>query len=149
MQKRLISGALRAQQRHQDSAIFQFFLVNLPRTGKWAAETSGHCTACTSTFALRARPTGIRAARRDAALAQSVEHIIRNDGVTCSSHVSGTIFLFPDIPDPYPAYLPALSQQSVCFAAACIRAWNGGHTIRPRAMAGEEKRQHGSGKRTS
>ncbi len=26
-----------------------------------------------------------------AALAQSVEHIIRNDGVTCSSHVSGTI----------------------------------------------------------
>ncbi len=31
-------------------------------------------------------------ARRIAALAQSVEHIIRNDGVTCSSHVSGTIF---------------------------------------------------------
>lgn len=28
-----------------------------------------------------------------AALAQLVEHIIRNDGVTCSSHVSGTIFL--------------------------------------------------------
>ena len=27
---------------------------------------------------------------RIAALAQSVEHIIRNDGVTCSSHVSGT-----------------------------------------------------------
>ena len=26
-----------------------------------------------------------------AALAQLVEHIIRNDGVTCSSHVSGTI----------------------------------------------------------
>ncbi len=25
-----------------------------------------------------------------AALAQLVEHIIRNDGVTCSSHVSGT-----------------------------------------------------------
>ncbi len=99
MQKRLIPGALRALQRHQDFAIFQFFLVNLPRTGKWAAETSGPCTACTSTFALRARPTGIRAARRDAALAQSVEHIIRNDGVTCSSHVSGTISLFPDIPD--------------------------------------------------
>jgi hypothetical protein len=27
-----------------------------------------------------------------AALAQLVEHIIRNDGVTCSSHVSGTSF---------------------------------------------------------
>ncbi len=27
---------------------------------------------------------------RNAALAQLVEHIIRNDGVTCSSHVSGT-----------------------------------------------------------
>jgi hypothetical protein len=26
-----------------------------------------------------------------AALAQSVEHIIRNDGVRCSSHLSGTI----------------------------------------------------------
>jgi imidazolonepropionase-like amidohydrolase len=30
-----------------------------------------------------------------AALAQLVEHIIRNDGVTCSSHVSGTICLAP------------------------------------------------------
>jgi NAD(P)H-dependent flavin oxidoreductase YrpB (nitropropane dioxygenase family) len=29
---------------------------------------------------------------RLAALAQLVEHIIRNDGVTCSSHVSGTTF---------------------------------------------------------
>lgn len=28
----------------------------------------------------------------NAALAQLVEHIIRNDGVTCSSHVSGTTF---------------------------------------------------------
>src|SRR5690606_41901334 len=28
--------------------------------------------------------------RSSAALAQLVEHIIRNDGVTCSSHVSGT-----------------------------------------------------------
>ena len=33
---------------------------------------------------------GQRASPR-AALAQLVEHIIRNDGVTCSSHVSGTI----------------------------------------------------------
>ena len=32
-----------------------------------------------------------------AALAQLVEHIIRNDGVTCSSHVSGTI-MFPTYP---------------------------------------------------
>ena len=30
---------------------------------------------------------------RNAALAQLVEHIIRNDGVTCSSHVSGTTTL--------------------------------------------------------
>jgi hypothetical protein len=31
-------------------------------------------------------------AQGSAALAQLVEHIIRNDGVTCSSHVSGTTF---------------------------------------------------------
>ena len=30
----------------------------------------------------------------NAALAQLVEHIIRNDGVTCSSHVSGTTYYF-------------------------------------------------------
>ena len=35
-------------------------------------------------------------ARECAALAQLVEHIIRNDGVTCSSHVSGTTF-FPHL----------------------------------------------------
>ncbi len=35
-----------------------------------------------------------------AALAQSVEHIIRNDGVTCSSHVSGTISSFVEIEQP-------------------------------------------------
>ncbi|CCV03294.1 hypothetical protein MESS2_1030151 [Mesorhizobium metallidurans STM 2683] len=29
-----------------------------------------------------------------AALAQLVEHIIRNDGVRCSSHLSGTNYLF-------------------------------------------------------
>lgn len=34
---------------------------------------------------------------RQAALAQLVEHIIRNDGVTCSSHVSGTISAFTDV----------------------------------------------------
>ena len=33
-----------------------------------------------------------RSASRKAALAQLVEHIIRNDGVRCSSHLSGTIF---------------------------------------------------------
>ena len=32
-----------------------------------------------------------------AALAQLVEHVIRNDGVRCSNHLSGTIFLFPSI----------------------------------------------------
>ena len=30
---------------------------------------------------------------RAAGLAQLVEHIIRNDGVRCSSHLTGTIFL--------------------------------------------------------
>ena len=36
----------------------------------------------------------------NAALAQLVEHIIRNDGVTCSSHVSGTTqsYGFPPAP---------------------------------------------------
>ena len=33
----------------------------------------------------------------NAALAQLVEHIIRNDGVTCSSHVSGTTSLIADV----------------------------------------------------
>ena len=45
------------------SEIFQYFLVNLPRTGKWAAETCGACTACTSipllTRALRLWPRGL------------------------------------------------------------------------------------------
>ncbi len=46
---------------------------------------------------------------RQAALAQLVEHIIRNDGVTCSSHVSGTSFsaifeAFTDVPD-VPLYI--------------------------------------------
>jgi hypothetical protein len=35
----------------------------------------------------------IRAQRARAALAQPVEHIIRNDGVACSSHAGGTSFL--------------------------------------------------------
>ena len=35
---------------------------------------------------------GTQPAQGRAALAQSVEHIIRNDGVRCSSHLSGTIF---------------------------------------------------------
>ena len=45
----------------------------------------------------KARPCPRPSRSRQAALAQSVEHIIRNDGVTCSSHVSGTTFLFPYI----------------------------------------------------
>ena len=32
----------------------------------------------------------VRGDTRKAALAQPVEHIIRNDGVACSSHASGT-----------------------------------------------------------
>lgn len=36
---------------------------------------------------------------RHAALAQLVEHIIRNDGVTCSSHVSGTTFPSQIVPN--------------------------------------------------
>jgi hypothetical protein len=38
-------------------------------------------------------------ANGDAALAQLVEHIIRNDGVTCSSHVSGTSLSTREIPN--------------------------------------------------
>ena len=34
-----------------------------------------------------------------AALAQLVEHIIRNDGVGCSNHPSGTIDLLPEFLD--------------------------------------------------
>ena len=34
--------------------------------------------------------------RKAAALAQLVEHIIRNDGVACSSHASGTKFSYED-----------------------------------------------------
>jgi hypothetical protein len=33
-----------------------------------------------------------------AALAQLVEHIIRNDGVGCSNHPSGTTFCYLEIP---------------------------------------------------
>ena len=40
------------------------------------------------------RPDTLLVAPIVAALAQLVEHIIRNDGVTGSSPVSGTIFLF-------------------------------------------------------
>lgn len=36
----------------------------------------------------------------NAALAQLVEHIIRNDGVTCSSHVSGTRASSKIVPKP-------------------------------------------------
>ena len=35
-------------------------------------------------------PPGARFSKSQAALAQLVEHIIRNDGVRCSSHLSGT-----------------------------------------------------------
>ena len=36
--------------------------------------------------------SGLQTIRSSAALAQSVEHIIRNDGVRCSNHLSGTTF---------------------------------------------------------
>ena len=39
------------------------------------------------------RPGTLVEAPLVAALAQLVEHIIRNDGVRCSSHLSGTTFL--------------------------------------------------------
>jgi hypothetical protein len=35
-----------------------------------------------------------------AALAQLVEHIIRNDGVGCSNHPSGTIFYLASFAEP-------------------------------------------------
>lgn len=39
------------------------------------------------------RPVKAAPCQGQAALAQPVEHIIRNDGVRCSSHLSGTTFL--------------------------------------------------------
>ena len=45
-------------------------------------------------------------APRSAALAQLVEHIIRNDGARCSSHLSGTT--------AFPLFLE--NQQPTCFA---------------------------------
>ena len=44
-----------------------------------------------------------------AALAQLVEHIIRNDGVRCSSHLSGTTFMISEIlPCPWrPPFMTA------------------------------------------
>jgi hypothetical protein len=49
----------------------------------------------------------------NAALAQLVEHIIRNDGVTCSSHVSGTTH------SQYPRYLGRGTTQHVTMARFC------------------------------
>ena len=46
-----------------------------------------------------------------AALAQLVEHIIRNDGVRCSSHLSGTIFL---------RHLPALAPDGLLWTPPFI-----------------------------
>jgi hypothetical protein len=40
------------------------------------------------------KPDQITAKPSYAALAQPVEHIIRNDGVRCSSHLSGTISFY-------------------------------------------------------
>jgi hypothetical protein len=40
------------------------------------------------------KPDQITAKPSYAALAQPVEHIIRNDGVRCSSHLSGTMLEF-------------------------------------------------------
>ena len=68
----------------QSSEISQYFLVKSFETGKWAAETCSACTACTSISRRGAPP------RQCAALAQSVEHIIRNDGVRGSNPLSGT-----------------------------------------------------------
>jgi hypothetical protein len=53
-----------------------------------------------------------------AALAQLVEHIIRNDGVTCSSHVSGTSlsWLSSDIPIILPTGCTGLLDRGV----ACL-----------------------------
>ena len=59
------------------------------------AQLSGLFVAC-SAAKLRADLAKHRAAcyfAPVAALAQLVEHVIRNDGVRCSSHLSGTIFL--------------------------------------------------------
>jgi hypothetical protein len=52
-----------------------------------------------------------------AALAQLVEHIIRNDGVRCSSHLSGTISHFLTF---YPLWFPLLKKYHAATTASKI-----------------------------
>ena len=49
---------------------------------------------CRSIFVHRISTSIDRLCRLYAALAQPVEHVIRNDGVACSSHASGTIVFY-------------------------------------------------------
>ena len=65
----------------------------LPEREGEARWRSGYAEDCKSLHAgsIPARASTSRATRESAALAQLVEHIIRNDGVTGSSPVSGTI----------------------------------------------------------
>jgi hypothetical protein len=66
--------------------------------GNNPAKTNGAATVCNSTPGVLNLPANavIRPvsfgtwSQYGAALAQLVEHIIRNDGVRCSSHLSGT-----------------------------------------------------------
>ncbi len=64
----------------------------LPEREGEARWRSGYAEDCKSLHAgsIPARASTSRATRESAALAQLVEHIIRNDGVTGSSPVSGT-----------------------------------------------------------
>ena len=94
--------ALGRSNSHDDSVSLSGFTaaaVSLP----CGAETVGiGCyvvlAACYIRVAVRGlvleiKPASKRNYLQNAALAQPVEHVIRNDGVRCSSHLSGTNFV--------------------------------------------------------
>ena len=66
-------------------------------------------------FSDRAGEAILRALKFRAGLAQSVEHIIRNDGVRCSNHLSGTILYSS------PAYSKSLLRNSSCSSKLMTR----------------------------
>ena len=105
------------------------FLEKLYRTARNSA--SGAQVTLEIAHQCLYQPPSIRRRRSSpswkAALAQLVEHIIRNDGVTCSSHVSGTILPNKSIKSNLlpPQYFASLASPS-------LRGWSSkNHVGRP------------------
>ena len=80
---------------------------------KYLLKTSG----CEFEFCVSRRLVGV--APKGAALAQLVEHRIRNAGVRCSSHLSGTITPFPIIRQRPHRLLK--DNEIALFLIACVR----------------------------